>query len=100
MKRTPILVFLALTIQLGLHAQRIHGRVIDDSTNAGLEQASVILSGTTKGTTTAADGVFSILLPADGKKHSLVISHAGYADERIPISDTTGVIAIRLKRSV
>jgi hypothetical protein len=37
MKRTPILVFLALSIHLGLHAQRIHGRVIDDSTSTGLE---------------------------------------------------------------
>lgn len=100
MKRTPILVFLALTIHLGLHAQRIHGRIIDDSTNAGLEQASVIISGTTKGTTTASDGVFSILLPHDGKKHSLVISHAGYTDERIPVTDTTSVIMIHLKRVV
>ncbi len=100
MKRTPILVFLALTIHLGLHAQRIHGRVIDDSTNAGLEQASVIISGTSKGTTTSPDGVFSISLPQDGKKHSLVISHAGYTDERIPITDTTTVIITHLKRSV
>ena len=100
MKRTPILVFLALMIHLGLHAQRIHGRVIDDSTNAGLEQASVIISGTSKGTTTSPDGVFSISLPQDGKKHSLVISHAGYTDERIPITDTTTVIISHLKRSV
>lgn len=100
MKRTPILVFLALMIHLGLHAQRIHGRVIDDSTNAGLEQASVIISGTSKGTTTSPDGVFSISLPQDGKKHSLVISHAGYTDERIPITDTTTVIITHLKRSV
>ena len=100
MKRTPILVFLALTIHLGLHAQRIHGRVIDDSTNAGLEQASVIISGTTRGTTTASDGVFSISLPADGKKHSLVISHSGFTDQKIPISDTTVAIVIHLKRLV
>src|SRR6185312_60310 len=100
MKRTPILVFLACAVHLGLHAQRIHGRVIDDSTNAGLEQASVIISGTSKGTTTSPDGVFSISLPQDGKKHSLVISHAGYTDERIPITDTTTVIITHLKRSV
>ncbi|HEV2480155.1 MAG TPA: TonB-dependent receptor plug domain-containing protein, partial [Puia sp.] len=100
MKRTPILVFLALSIHLGLHAQRIHGRVIDDSTNAGLEQASVIISGTSKGTTTAPDGVFSILSPTDGKKHSLIISHAGYTDEKIPITDTTTAFVIHLKRSV
>ena len=103
MKRTPILVFLALTIHLGLHAQstaqRIHGRIIDDSTSTGLEQASVILSGTTKGTTTAADGEFSILLPADGKKHSLVISHSGYADEKVPIVDAATAIIVHLKRS-
>lgn len=98
MKRTPILVFLALTIHLGLHAQRIHGRIIDDSTNAGLEQASVIISGTSRGTTTAPDGVFSIQLPTDGKKHSLVISHAGYKEEKLSITDTTSVIIIRLKR--
>src|ERR1700761_6026072 len=100
MKRTPILVFLAFSIHLGLHAQRIHGRIVDDSTNAGLEQASVIISGTSKGTTTASDGVFSILLPADGKKHSLLISHSGYADEKIPITDSTSAFVVHLKRSV
>lgn len=100
MKRTPILVFLACAIHLGLHAQRIHGRVIDDSTNAGLEQASVIISGTSKGTTTSPDGVFSVLLPADGKKHSLIISHAGYSDEKIPVTDTTTALVVHLKRAV
>jgi TonB-dependent starch-binding outer membrane protein SusC len=100
MKRTPILVFLALTIHLSLHAQRIHGRIIDDSTNTGLEQASVMISGTTKGTTSGADGLFSILLPADGKKHSLVITHSGYTDVRVALTDTTSAIVIHLKRSV
>ena len=98
MKRIPLLTFLAITIHLGLHAQTIHGRVIDDSTGTGLEQASVTLTGTTRGTTTGADGLFSLTRPTDGKKHSLTISHAGYLTFSVPLSDTSQGIVIHLKR--
>ncbi|GGA99099.1 SusC/RagA family TonB-linked outer membrane protein [Puia dinghuensis] len=99
MKRIAILTSLALMITLGLHAQTLRGRVVDDSTGTGLPDASVILSGTSKGTTSGGDGIFALVLPADGKKHTLTISHAGYTTLTIPISDTTPGVVVRLRRS-
>lgn len=99
MKRITLLVFLALSI-LGLHAQvAIQGRVVDDSTGTGLEAASVILSGTAKGTTTNSDGVFRLTIPGDGKKHSISISHAGYETIKQDVTGTEAGIVIRLKKT-
>ncbi|HVS98871.1 MAG TPA: TonB-dependent receptor [Puia sp.] len=98
MKRISLLVILALAIQ-GLRAQVIHGRVVDDSTGTGLEAASVILSGTSKGTTTGSDGQFTVSIPSDGKKHSISISHAGYETVKREVSGTEAGVVIRLKRA-
>jgi TonB-linked SusC/RagA family outer membrane protein len=97
MKRISFLLSLALFMSFGLHAQIIRGRVIDDSTGTGLPQVSVILSGTNRGTSTGSDGQFTLQLPADGRKHSLNISHAGYSTLTIPFSDTTPGLVVRLK---
>ena len=99
MKRITLLVFLALSI-LGLHAQvAIQGRVVDDSTGTGLEAASVILSGTAKGTTTNSDGVFRLTIPGDGKKHSISISHAGYETIKQEVTGKEAGVVIRIKRT-
>lgn len=97
MKRVTLLVFLALAIQIGLRAQTIHGRVVDDSTGTGLEAASVVLSGTSKGTTSGSDGQFTLTIPNDGKKHSISVSHAGYETVKQQVSGTEAGIVIRLK---
>lgn len=99
MKKMPFLIGLLLLIHLGLHAQTVKGRVIDDSTNIGLPDVSVALSGTSKGTTTGPDGSFTINLPSDGKKHNLLISHSGFESLTVPITATTGALSFRLKRS-
>ncbi|HEV9036662.1 MAG TPA: SusC/RagA family TonB-linked outer membrane protein, partial [Puia sp.] len=99
MKRISLLVFLTLSI-LSLHAQVVlQGRVVDDSTGTGLEATSVVLSGTTKGTTTNSDGLFRLTIPSDGKKHSITISHAGYETTKQEVSGTEAGIVIRLKRA-
>ncbi|HXO73821.1 MAG TPA: TonB-dependent receptor plug domain-containing protein, partial [Puia sp.] len=99
MKKMPFLIGLLLLIHLGLHAQTVKGRVIDDSTNIGLPDVSVAISGTSKGTTTGPDGSFTLTLPADGKKHSLLISHSGFESLTVPITATTETLSFRLKRS-
>jgi len=98
MKRIPLLVSLALLIHLGLQAQTLRGRVIDDSTGTAITQATVILSGTNKGTTSGTDGLFTLSIPADGKKHTLTVSYAGYSSISIPLSDTTQGVLVRLIR--
>src|SRR5882757_4536543 len=99
MKKMPFLIGLLLLIHLGLHAQTVKGRVIDDSTNIGLPDVSVAISGTSKGTTTSPDGSFTLTLPADGKKHNLLISHSGFESLTVPITATTEALSFRLKRS-
>jgi len=99
MMKMPFLIGLLLLIHLGLHAQTVKGRVIDDSTNIGLPDVSVAISGTSKGTTTGPDGSFTINLPSDGKKHNLLISHSGFESLTVQITSTTEALSFRLKRS-
>jgi TonB-linked SusC/RagA family outer membrane protein len=100
MKKFPIPLFLAIAIQLSYHAQaqtQVKGRVIDDSTGIGLPDATVLLSGTSKGTTSGPDGIFILALPADGKRHTLQISHTGYSSLSVPaVGDAP--LTIRLKK--
>ncbi|HEY4336980.1 MAG TPA: carboxypeptidase-like regulatory domain-containing protein, partial [Puia sp.] len=99
MKKFPIFLFFVACMQFSTYAQKpaIHGKVIDDSTGAGLPDVSVILSGTTKGTTTGADGSFTLAFPTDGKRHTLEFSHADFGDEVLPATNT-GSIFLRMKK--
>src|SRR5579872_1001464 len=99
MKRISLLVFLALSIQAALHAQVIHGRVVDDSTGTGLEAASVTLSGTSKGTTSGPDGLFTLSIPSVGKKHSINVSHAGFETVKMDVTGNEAALVVRLKRA-
>ena len=100
MKKIPFLLFLAIAIQLSVHAQvqQVKGRVIDDSTGAAIPDVSVMVSGTSRGTTTAADGVFILSFPSDGKRHNLLVSNSGYGSWSQPITASADAYIIRLKR--
>ncbi|HEU4634489.1 MAG TPA: carboxypeptidase-like regulatory domain-containing protein, partial [Flavisolibacter sp.] len=73
----------------------IQGRVTDEN-NMPLAGASVKLKGTSMGTSTDADGSFSLQLPSDGGV--LVISYVGYQTTEITVSKA-GSIAVRLKQA-
>ena len=100
MKRIPFLLSLAVVFHLSTVAQvqHISGKVIDDSTGTGLPDVSIIISGSSQGTTTAADGVFILNMPADGKKHTLSVSHSGYTTITVPLTANTEGLIFRLKR--
>ncbi len=99
MKKFPIFLFFVTCMRFATHAQTpaIHGKVIDDSTGTGLPDVSVVLSGTNKGTTTGADGSFTLAFPTDGRKHTLTFSHAGYGDEVLAATNT-GSIFLHMKK--
>jgi len=61
----------------------VKGKVTDDK-GAAIPQASVLVKGSSIGTTTAADGTFSITVPVTGK--ILVISALNFGTEDISIS--------------
>jgi TonB-linked SusC/RagA family outer membrane protein len=97
MKKMLFLLGLMLGIYAGAEAQSVKGRVLDDSTGEGLPQVSITVSGVSVGTTTGADGFFSLFVPADGKTHALQFSYAGYTTLTMPLKAQEGLV-VRLKR--
>ena len=61
----------------------VKGTVIDE-TGESIPGANVVISGTTKGTSTNADGVFSIDVPQNG---ALEISYMGYIRQKISVGN-------------
>jgi hypothetical protein len=63
------------------------GRIVDKTTQAPLQAASVFAQNTTFGTTTDADGNFKLKLPYGG--YDLAITFTGYETESIRITTAT-----------
>ncbi|WP_345241652.1 TonB-dependent receptor [Nibrella saemangeumensis] len=76
---------------LGVFA--ITGKVIDD-TNQPIPGVSIVLKGTTTGTSSAADGSYKLTIP-DGNG-TLVYSFVGYKSQEVAVSNRS-VIDIRLE---
>ncbi len=70
------------------------GRIVDE-TNTPLPGVSVLIKGSTIGTTTDADGNYSLNIPSDHEGGLLVITFIGYATQEITI-DTRTVIDIQM----
>lgn len=73
----------------------ITGTVIDGELNEPLPGASVVVQGTTNGTSTDFDGKFTIEVPAD--TGTLVISYIGFVSKRIPFTSTGEIEQIVLQ---
>ena len=61
----------------------VRGTVTDSSTGEGIPFASVMVKGTMTGTSTDADGNYSLSVPATG---TLVFSSVGYVTTEIALS--------------
>jgi TonB-linked SusC/RagA family outer membrane protein len=72
----------------------VSGKVANES-NEPLSGVSISVKGTTTGTTTDANGVFTISVPENG---ILVISSIGYIHQEIPVNNQTA-INIRMVQS-
>lgn len=72
----------------------IQGRVTDGEKTSGLPGVSVVLKGTTKGTTTDADGNFKLAVP--NANAVLVFSFVGYESRELTVGNQT-TINISLK---
>src|SRR5256885_3492545 len=71
-------------------AQRaITGTVTDSANGRPLQSVSVIIKGTSAGTQTAADGRFTINVPANA--NTLVISSVGYGSKEVPVSESLNI---------
>jgi TonB-linked SusC/RagA family outer membrane protein len=88
-KFVTLLLCLSLVVsQLWAQNRTLKGKVTDDK-GVGIPQASVLVKGTTVGTTTAADGSFSISIPATGK--TLVVSSLNFSPQEVSITGKTAV---------
>ncbi|MFD1820592.1 TonB-linked outer membrane protein, SusC/RagA family [Pseudarcicella hirudinis] len=76
---------LFLTVQLALAQQRtITGRVLGEESNEALIGANILIKGTTRGTTTNAEGKFSLSVPENAT--TLMVSYIGYASKEVSIT--------------
>jgi len=80
-----------------LHADNATGNVVDvvvqgtitDENNSPIPGANVLVKGTTKGTTTDADGKFSLSVPDENAV--LIVTFIGYLTEEVPLGGRTTV---------
>lgn len=70
----------------------VSGRVTSSDDNSGLPGVSVTVKGTTRGTTTDADGNYKINVPSSGR---LVFSYVGFATQEIAVGNQS-TIPVRL----
>ncbi len=75
--------------QLAAQNRTIKGKVTDEKNNP-VANASVLVKGTTTGTTTATDGSFSIAV--DSKAKSLQISSLGYAIQEVALTGSSSYL--------
>jgi TonB-dependent starch-binding outer membrane protein SusC len=76
---TFLLLFTFLTISvLAQNASTVSGKVTDDS-GTGMPGVNVIIKGTSSGTTTDADGNYSITISPDNSSTILVFSFIGFS---------------------
>jgi TonB-linked SusC/RagA family outer membrane protein len=85
----PAIFFLLVS---GMSQNRnVTGKVTDDKGQA-VQGASVLAKGTKRGTTTNAEGIFSVSVPANAR--TLVISGVGYGVQEVTITDNITVALI------
>ncbi|MPR33750.1 SusC/RagA family TonB-linked outer membrane protein [Salmonirosea aquatica] len=94
MKKTLTSLFLVLLLSLGhifAQAPSITGRVTDQA-NEGLPGVNVLVNGTTRGTTTDAEGNFTIAAASDA---TLTFSYIGYESQSVKVG-TRSVVNVQL----
>ncbi len=72
-----------------LSAEKPIAGLITDETGAGLPGVSVVVKGTQRGTTTNAEGRFTLNVPENGAV--LVVSFVGYLSQEIPVGNQTQI---------
>jgi TonB-linked SusC/RagA family outer membrane protein len=82
-----ILVVLLLSAMVGFAQKTIKGQVKDETSKESLPGVGVSVRGTSAGTSTDAEGNFSILIPNNAKE--LTFSFIGYASKVVSIGDQT-----------
>ncbi|RYZ20619.1 MAG: TonB-dependent receptor [Chitinophagaceae bacterium] len=90
MRKFPMLLLGLSVLSTQLHAQNrtITGKVTDEN-GAAVPNASVTVKGSNLGTTTSADGSFSISVPPNAR--NLVVTSVGFGNQEISINNRSNV---------
>jgi TonB-dependent starch-binding outer membrane protein SusC len=91
LKGALLLLLFAASSSFALAQRTISGLVTDQANGETLIGASVVVTGTTKGTLTDVDGKYSLDVPTDAK--SLTFSFTGYSSLTIPLGAANTVNA-------
>lgn len=92
-----ILSLLAIIQHAWAQNRQLTGVVVEE-TNSPLPGASIVVKGTEVGTSTNADGRFTLTLPANSK--SLVVSSVGYLTKEVEVTSSMSDLTIRLEPDV
>src|SRR5690349_3077263 len=80
-------LFLLFPFDHGLLAQStVSGKITSSEDNSDLPGVNVLVKGTANGTTTDANGIYSLQVPAQA---TLVFSYIGYVTQEIPVTNQT-----------
>jgi TonB-linked SusC/RagA family outer membrane protein len=74
----------------------ISGRVVD-AKGAGLPGVTVLVKGTTNGTSTSADGTFLITAPVGS---TLSLSYVGFLRKEVPVTETSTTMQVTLTEDI
>lgn len=96
MRKSLLLALLFFAVVTVARAQQVVKGKLTDETGAPIPGASVLIKGTTVGTTTDGSGSFSITLPPKSK--ILVVSALGYGEKQVTIGTATD-FSVTLSRS-
>ena len=77
---------------------QLSGSVVDDETGEPLIGATILVEGTTTGTTTNFDGEFSLSVPSN-PPFNLTVSFTGYATRTFAITEAADDLRIGLQYS-
>ena len=88
-KHIYVLISLTLLAFVANSQKTVTGRITDSRDGSGIPGVTIVVKGTNVGTQTAADGSFTIAVPAKSK--ALVISAVGYASQDVSINDQSSV---------
>ena len=92
-----LLLILIIGISQSAIAQRaVQGKVLDTAGEA-LIGATILVKGTTVGTTTDVDGSFKLSLPED--QNILIISYTGYTDQEVDMAGLSDYTATMTENS-
>src|SRR5215208_4256808 len=77
---------LLMSAELLAQNRTITGKVTDEKGN-GVPNASVLVKGTTMGTTTTVDGSFTLSVPSNAR--ALLISYVGLGEKEISLTNSS-----------